>query len=290
MHLQQVKDKSRKSGGPQYWLQDLNEDVREFLRRKGKRDVILMTPYGIVETPFVAVDKDHKIDRTGNLVRGNAQHDRIQKGRAAESVGEAIRRWYSLREGDFERIDIDVEGLQHGHFVISPTKVTWRDRNRSEVLIRPSPHPLSFHKDDQSRLWREQVSFALDQSEEQASWIKDQICRVVEDHRRVGEKNVHEFDVLRVTGALSKLGVHLGPLRVRHYDCDPSAFHFDGYENYPCPVELKKRSSGFKYQEARYPKLPRVVILCIEHDKQNLPSYVDAVDLSTLCDYLSKAA
>ena len=290
MHLQQTKAESRKSGGPQYYFHNLTEDVREFLRRKGARSVVLQTPYGVIETPFLAVGKDHKLER-GRVVAGKVGHDRIQQGpQANESIGEAIRRWYRLNDADFERIDIDVDGLQDGHFVIWPTKVTWRGRARSQVLTRPSHHPLSFHRDDQSRLWRDQIAFALNQGEEKARWIRDQICRVVEDHHRVGEKNVHEFDVLRVTGALSKLGVHLGPLRVRHYDCDPSAFHFEGYENYPCPVELKKRSSGFKYQEARYPKLPRVVILCVEHDRQNLPAYADAVDLSALCEYLAKAA
>lgn len=290
MHLQQTKAKSRKSGGPQYYFHNLTEDVREFLRRKGARSVVLQTPYGVVETPFVAVGKDHKLE-SGSVVAGKVGHDRIQQGaQATESIGEAIRRWYRLNDADFERIDIDVDGLQDGHFVIWPAKVTWRGKMRSQVLTRPSAHPLSFHNDDQSRLWREQISFSLNQSEEQARWIREQICRVVEDHRRVGEKNVHEFDVLRVTGALSKLGVNLGPLRVRGYDCSPSAFRFEGYENYPCPVELKKRSSGFNYQEARYLKLPRVVILCVEHDRANLPAYADAVDLSALCEYLSKAA
>lgn len=290
MHLQQTKARSIKSGGPQYYFHDLTEDVREFLRRKGSRSVVLQTPYGVVETPFVAVGKDHKLDG-GRIVAGRVGHDRIQQGsQATESIGEAIRRWYNLKDADFERIDIDVDGLQFGHFVIWPTKVTWRGSARTQVLVRPSPHPLSFHGDDQSRLWRDQIALQLSDNDDLARWVRIQICRVVEDHHRVGEQNVHEFDVLRVTGALSKLGLDLGPLRVRHYDCDPSAFQFGPYDAYPCPVELKKRSSGFKYQEARYPKLPRVVILCIEHDKPNLPAYADAIDLSFLCKYLAAAA
>jgi len=154
----------------------------------------------------------------------------------------------------------------------------------------PSHHPLSFHRDDQSRLWRDQIAASLTDEPQQAGWIVAQICSVVEDHSRKGESNIHEFDLLRARGALSKLGMHIGPLRVIHYDCEPSAFHFTGYAPYPCPIELKKRSRGFKYQEKRYPKLPRVVVLCIEHDLTNLRPHVDVVELSALCDYLKKAA
>ena len=252
---------------------------------------MLQTPYGIVETPFIAVGRDHKLDRSGKVVAGCVGHDRIQQGmRAAESIGEAIRRWYSLKNADFERIDIDIEIHPDGHFIVWPTAVSWRGGRKTQVLTRPSHHPLSFHHDDQSRLWREQIAKVLSREPKERSWITEQICRVVEDHGRVGESNIHEFDVLRVSGALAKIGIHLGPLRVRHYDCDTSAFHFAGYELYPCPIELKKRSSRFSYQEVRYKPLPRVVVLCIEHDLRNLRAHVDVVELKALCDYLEKAA
>jgi len=291
MHLQQTKAESRATGGPQYYFHDLTEDVREFLRRKGARAVVLQTPYGIVETPFVAVGRDHKLDKSGRVIAGRVGHDRIQQGaQAKESIGEAIRRWYSLKNADFERIDINVDLHPDGHFIIWPTAVSWRPGKKVQYLTMPSHHPLSFHGDDQSRLWRDQIAARLTAEPKQAAWIRDQICRVLDDHRRVGESHVHESDILRVSGAVAKLGMHLGPLRVRHYDCTPSIFHFDNLEVYPCPVELKKRSSGFKYQETRYPKLPRVVVLCVEHDLRNLRPHVDVIELAALCDHLKKVA
>jgi hypothetical protein len=55
---------------------------------------------------------------------------------------------------------------------------------------------------------------------------------------------------------------------------------------YPCPVEIKKRSSGFDYQIMRYTELPRAVVLCLEHDLVNPPDHVDILELSALADYL----
>src|SRR5437588_6071168 len=61
MHLQQTKFESRESGGPQYWLQELPQHISGYLKREKACSVVLMTPYGPVETPFTAVDKDHKL-------------------------------------------------------------------------------------------------------------------------------------------------------------------------------------------------------------------------------------
>src|SRR5438876_5129900 len=47
-------------------------DVREFLRRKGARAVVLQTPYGIVETPFIAVGvTTNSIDQEKSLLDGS---------------------------------------------------------------------------------------------------------------------------------------------------------------------------------------------------------------------------
>ena len=59
MHLQQSK--VGKTGGPQYWLQNAPDHILEHILRHKKCQVILQTPYGPVETPFNAVDPDHKI-------------------------------------------------------------------------------------------------------------------------------------------------------------------------------------------------------------------------------------
>jgi hypothetical protein len=126
MHLQQTKSASRVSGGPQYWFEDVPEHIRGHLQRKKACPVILMTPYGPVETPFVAVDRDYKL-RRGRLLKANAQHDRIQRGDSKESIGEAIRRWFALREGaDFERVDIKVTFDNQSRFILIPQMVKWR--------------------------------------------------------------------------------------------------------------------------------------------------------------------
>ncbi|MGH7952136.1 MAG: hypothetical protein ACREFE_09485, partial [Limisphaerales bacterium] len=61
MHLQQTKDKSRATGGPQYWFEGTPDHVRGHLQRKKACPVILQTPYSPVETPFIAVDRDCKL-------------------------------------------------------------------------------------------------------------------------------------------------------------------------------------------------------------------------------------
>ena len=90
MHLKQTKAESRKSGGPQYYFHDVRDTLKDFLRRKGACRVVLQTPYGIAESPFIAVGRDHKLDRKGRILKGKVGHDRIQQGAdAAESIGEA---------------------------------------------------------------------------------------------------------------------------------------------------------------------------------------------------------
>ncbi len=59
MLLQQTKRGSRKSGGPQYYLHDLTEPVKVYLRKKGAVRVALVTPYGPTKSDYFAVSKDH---------------------------------------------------------------------------------------------------------------------------------------------------------------------------------------------------------------------------------------
>jgi len=102
MHLQQTKDASLATGGPQYYFHDVSQHVKEFLRKRGKCPVVLQTPYGIATSPFTAVGRDHKISRAGKTVAGKVGHDRIQ---GKESIGEAIRYWYGLKTEDGEKQD-----------------------------------------------------------------------------------------------------------------------------------------------------------------------------------------
>ena len=117
MHLQQTKRGSRRSGGPQHYLHDLGDAVKTYLGAKGAVRVALVTPYGATKTEYFAVSEDRKLDPHLRAVEGNVGHDRIQQGRAPESIGEAIRVWYDLPAGDFERIDVDVDTIDDSFYL-----------------------------------------------------------------------------------------------------------------------------------------------------------------------------
>jgi hypothetical protein len=283
MHLQQTKLISRGSGGPQYYLHSVPTHVKEFLRRRGTCPVVLQTPYGITGSSFKAVGRDHKFSDSGKVVAGKVGHDRIQ---GEESIGEAIRHWYGLKPGeDFERIEVEVVIHQEGHFILIPTAVAMRGGKRL-LRLEKAPFPLSFHRDYQSKLWKNQIVACRKVSTGDVAWAGQQVRRVVEENRGGNSTNVHEADLLRAAGALSLLGLDLGLYVTKGYDCPESHFQFSDLPPYPCPVEIKKRSARFNYQMTRYSELPRAVVLCLEHDLVNPPDHVDVVELSALADYL----
>ncbi len=287
MHLQQTKARSRRSGGPQYYFHDVPESVKDFLRKKGACQVVLQTRYGIAASPFVAVGRDHKLSAGGQPVPGAVGHDRIQGGSTSESIGSAIRRWYGLpTPEDFERIDVDVSTHKDGHFILTPLSAKLRTRKRSIELERPVL-PLSFNNRHQSSLWHDQFRH-LQKQQTDFDWIRGQLRRVVDDHCKGAVAGIHESDLLRTAGALSRLGVHLGPYLVKSYDCDPSYFHFLDLPCYPCPVEVKKNSKGFKYQILKYKPLPRATVLCVKHDLIGVPEHIDVIELACMSDYLSQ--
>jgi len=283
MHLQQTKTASRATGGPQYYFHDVAPHVKEFLRKRGVCPVVLQTPYGIAGTSFLAVGKDHKLSESGKPVPGGVGHDRIQ---GEQSIGEAIRYWYGLKSGrDFERIDVEAPIHPDGHFILIPTAVKMRGAKRGQILEKVNS-PLSFHRDYQSKLWKQQIRACRAESSSDVLWASSQIRRVVGEHRNCDAKHVHDADLLRVAGALSVLGLDLSLYLTKGYDCPKSQFHFLGFPTYPCPVEIKKNSSRFDYQIMRYEELPRAVILCVDHDLKNPPDHVDIVELSALADHL----
>src|SRR6266851_4825432 len=276
MHLQQTKVGSRKTGGPQYWFEEMPEHVREHLRRKRACPLILMTPYGPIETQFVAVDRDHKLEH-GKIVKANAQHDRIQRGESKESIGEAIRRWFALRlDVDFETIWIEITFDKQSRFILVPLEVKWRGVARREVLA-PITAPLSFTSHHESDLWKKQIAQRRRTEPEALSWATSQINRFVHQHSDPKTARAGEEDLLRLAGALDRLGLRLGPYLRRGYDCPESSFTFLQFPEYACPVELKKRSRGFRYQIRNYQHLPRVVVLCLDHDVVQLPTHVDVI-------------
>lgn len=278
MHLQQTKVRSRVSGGPQYYFHHVPTHVKEFLRRRGACPVVLQTPYGIASSPFQAVGRDHKISPTGSVISGRVGHDRIQ---GEESIGEAIRHWYGLPTGrDFEKITVEVT-IHEDHFVLIPTAILMRGAKREVALEKPW-FPLSVHRDYQSKLWKRQIDLCRQTAPDDVSWAAAQLRRVIKEHQSAGAANVHEADLLRTAGALSVLGMDLGLYQTRGYDCPESRFHFRNLPVYPCPVEIKKRSSRFDYQITRYAELPRAAVLCLEHDLVNPPEHVDIIELVTL--------
>ena len=278
MHLQQTKDRSLRSGGPQYFFHSVTPIVKEFLRRRHACPVVLMTPYGIAPSPFMAVGRDHKLTDDGEIVAGRVGHDRIQQAKASRSIGEEIRLWHSLPGRiDFERIEVDVSIHEEGHFILTPTRVHFRGQSRPRELEKPVM-PLSFNHRHESSLWRKQITAVRDTHPEEWAWVISEISRVVADHRLTSLGSIHEADLQRTAGAFSKLGLKLGPYLLKGYDC-ASRFEFARLPVYECPVEIKKRSHGFHYQMDRYKPLPRAVILCLEHDLVNVPDHIDVIEL-----------
>jgi hypothetical protein len=283
MHLLQSKEGT--SGGPQYWLQDIEKWLANNLEKEHACQIVLQTPYGITKTSFNLLHPDWKFGTHGKLKPANSQHYRIQADETNTSIGTAIQRWYGLRT-KIKRIDISVKPLE-GRLILTPTGVTMVGTNRAKILERVSS-PLSFHKDYQSKLWKKQIEVCRKESSTDVEWAASQIKRVVAGHAKREVLNIHEADLIRTAGALSVLGLDLGVYLVKGYDCPSSQFCFSGLPVYPCPVEIKKRSLGFNYQIIQYTNLPRVVVLCLEHDLVNPPEHVDVVELSTLAEYLHR--
>ncbi|MCL5269842.1 MAG: hypothetical protein M1457_04645 [bacterium] len=234
----------------------------------------------------MAVDRDHKLGRDGRPVPGKVGHDRIQQGSGDQSIGEAIRYWYNIGDSqDFETIEVEAIVHPKGHFILVPTSVKMRNMKRAKVLEKVG-YPLSFHRDYQSKLWRRQIEARRRESASDVKWAASQINRVVTEHANKDAKHILESDLLRTAGALSLLGIEVSAYLGKGYDCAESQFAFLNLPVYPCPIEIKKRSSGFTYQVAKYTNLPRAVVLCMEHNYPNAPEHIDIIELPTLADYL----
>jgi hypothetical protein len=181
-----------------------------------------------------------------------------------------------------------VEAAIHdaGHFILIPTSVKLRGKSR--VLVLEKFHrPLSFHKDHQGKLWRKQLETLRANEPGDFKWAASQLQRVVADHGDPSAQFIKEEDLLRTAGALSLLGMDLSAYVGKGYDCPKTLFRFKGLPEYPCPVEVKKRSADFNYQVTKYAELPRAVVLCTNHDYVNPPEHVDILELTTLARYLS---
>jgi hypothetical protein len=285
MHLQQTKRDSRGSGGPQYYFHNLSLPIKAYLRDEGAVRVALVTPYGPTRTDYFAVSKKHKLDQHLKPVAGSVDHDRIQQGRAAESIGEAIRVWYGLPAGDFERIDVDIDTIDDDLY-LTPLKYKYADEPRTTEIPRIE-RPLTFTKSYKSAFWTQQLARINQTRPGMVSWALGEICRVVRDHLpKVRLAHVQEADLLRASGPLKHLGLSLGGYVGKGYDC-LSEFAFLKHPAYPVPVEIKKHSQNFHYQQKKYGKelLSRAVVLCAIDDHKQMPKNIDVIELQALCDY-----
>ena len=283
MHLQQTKRGSIATGGPQYYFHDLSDPVLTYLRAQGAVRVALVTPYGATKSDFFAVGKDHKLVSADGKVRiGKVGHDRIQKGKASGSIGEAIRDWYRLNVGDFERIDVDVQ-IVEDIFYVRPLQCKYASYPRT-IKLPVVERPLTFTFDYQSPFWRQQIE-SVDLK--LALWSLDEICRILKDHRPATKlAHIQETDILRASGPLRHLGLTLGRFVGKGYDCF-SRFEFGKLPPYDVPVELKRDSTGFRYQQRKYGKdeLSRAVVLCATHGHKQVPVNIDIIELDALCQY-----
>src|SRR5437016_7764070 len=155
MHLQQTKRGSRGSGGPQYYFHNLSDVVKTYLRAKGAVRVALVTPYGATKSDYFAVSENRKLDSNYRPIKGNVGHDRIQQGKASQSIGESIRVWYNLPAGDFERIDVDIE-VQDNAFYVTPLRYKYASRPVAKD-IPLIERPLTFTKSYASSFWTQQL-------------------------------------------------------------------------------------------------------------------------------------
>lgn len=284
MHLQQTKRASRTSGGPQYYFHDLTDPVKIYLREKGAVPVALVTPYGATKSNFFAVSRDSKLGKGQKPELGKVGHDRIQQGHADQSIGEAIRHWYNLRQGDFERIDVDIEVFEDV-FYITPLYYKLAEGKR-QIPIRRIPNPLTFTRQYTSPLWTEQLATVERRNKGIVGWSLNEICRLMADHNpKSGVSHILEPDLLRASGPLAHLGLKLGAYVGKGYDCVGTALEFLHYPAYTIPVEIKKRSRDFRYQEKKYGKeeLSRALVLCAFHDHEVMPKHIDVIELTALC-------
>lgn len=285
MHLQQTKRGSIETGGPQYYFHELADAVKTYLRAKGAVRVALVTPYGATTTDYFAVSTDRKLNAQQRPIPGSVGHDRIQQGRAAQSIGEAIRLWYKLPAGNFERIDVDIE-IRDEAFYLTPLICKYASSKGRRQLPRVE-RPLTFSSSYVSPFWKMQLQQVEKRNRGIVAWSLAEICRVVKDHLP-GSKlpHIQEPDILRVCGPLKHLGMTLGGYVGKGYDC-VTEFSFLSYPTYTIPVEIKRNSSGFRYQQQKYGKdqLSRAIVLCAVHDHNQVPKNIDVIELGALCEH-----
>lgn len=190
--------------------------------------------------------------------------------------------------GDFERIDLDIE-IREDAFYLTPLAFKYAHESRKKIIER-TERPLSFTHDYISRFWMRQLNYVQKKVPGIVSWALDEICRIVQVHRSATKlPHIQEPDILRASGPLKHLGIQLGGYVGKGYDC-LTDFAFMDYPVYTIPVEIKRNSAGFVYQQKKYGKeeLSRAVVLCAIHDHKQLSPHIDVIELDALCQYVKK--
>jgi hypothetical protein len=285
MHLQQTKRGSRESGGPQYYFHDLLPEVKRHLRKKGAVKVALVTPYGATKSDYIAVAEDKKLNTLNKPVPGQVGHDRIQQGNARESIGESIREWYRLPQGDFERIDVNIE-IRDKSFYVTPLVCKYANSSKN-LKLHPYTNPLTFTRMYRSPFWLKQMASVSRDIPWLVSWCKEEFQRIAKDHcKATWLPHIQETDILRASGPLKHLGMSLGGFVGKGYDC-LTTFSFFNYPTYTIPVELKRNSDGFTYQMQKYGKdeLSRAVLLCATQGRKVLPGHIDIIELEAFANF-----
>lgn len=276
--IEQTKKGSIKSGGPQYYLQDLNEHTHIVLARKQRCPVRLWTPYGVIDSGLVAVSSGV----------GKVGHDRVQSGGKVSSIADQIAHWYCLKRASIERIEFE-DSLDRDAFVVRPSYVKFFGQKARKTLY-PDSNPLTLIEGRRSPLFMKNLATQSDFSKDCFPWIRDQIGSMVVEHQRQ-QLNVDERDLLRASGALGMMGITLGMYRAKGIDCPDSRFRLCGYPEYPCPIEVEEKSSGFLATHHDAHRRQRVVLLCLTHDAaQVLQGYVDVIELRELDRLLKEVA
>ncbi len=279
--IEQTKKASGKSGGPQYYLQEINEHSKVALRQFERRPVRLWTPYGVVDSGLTAVSS----------TVGSVGHDRLQTGGrgGVPNIADQIANWYGLNRADIETIEFE-DSFDHECFVIKPSHVKFFGRKGRKTLY-PDVQPLTLVSNHRSTLLMNHL-VELKRGKDGLGWVTSQIRGMIDDHSR-GVQFVHEFDLLRSSGALDLLGVRLGLYLGSGIDCPEGRFKFGPFPEYLCPIEIEERSSGFLSRHHDQHRRGRVVVLCMTHDAptvQSGPGYVDVLELRELGRTLEEVA
>jgi hypothetical protein len=274
--IEQTKKGSRKSGGPQYYLQDLSEGTKALLERQGRVSVALWSPYGPVIEGLEAVSS-----RIGSV-----GHDRIQNPSRKGSVADRIAYWYSLTSKNMETIEVkDFPTGRMPYLFLHLRPVSVKPFGGRRQNLKCDEHPLTVVEGMHSNLVRTHIREMRKSNQLQIPWIREQICRLSEEHA-ARPSNLDERDILRAAGALDTLGITLGPYCGKGIDCVEASFQLGPYPRYPCPIEIEATSKGFQSEHHKKHKNMRLVVLCMSHNAPVITEWHDVLELRALCELL----